>query len=142
MSHPDDPVFKALADPTRRMMLDKLFATPGLTVGDLVANTGMRRQSASKHLKLLEQAGLVHVEWEGREKRHFLNPVPIREIALRWVDKFNQVQADALIAMKQALEDPDQKNSEPEQAMDSLPEEGIKSPQGPIVTSFFTPIED
>lgn len=142
MNHSEDPVFKALADPTRRAMLDKLFDAPGLTLGDLVANTKMRRQSASKHLKLLEQAGLVHVEWDGREKKHFLNPVPIREISLRWVDKFSQVQADALITMKQALEDPDQNSSQPEQADDGAPHERGKNQQGPTVTSFFTPIED
>jgi len=99
-----DLVFKALADETRRRMLDRLLESPGQTLGDLTDGLGMRRQSASKHLKLLEEAGLVSSEWRGREKLHFLNPVPIREISRRWVDKFSEARTDALLTMKQALE--------------------------------------
>ncbi len=98
-----DLVFKALADETRRKMLDRLLAEPGQTLGDLTSGLGMRRQSASKHLKLLEEAGLVTSEWQGREKRHFLNPVPIREISRRWVDKYATARVDALLTMKEAL---------------------------------------
>lgn len=99
-----DLVFKALADATRRAMLDKLLASPGLTLSELVAGTDMRRQSASKHLKLLEDAGLVVTEWQGREKLHYLNPVPIQDISHRWVDKYSKARADAVLALKQALE--------------------------------------
>lgn len=100
-----DTIFKALADPTRRAMLDKLLSSPGLTLGELVEDTDMARQSASKHLALLEQAGLVLVEWQGREKKHFLNPGPIQEISRRWVDKFASHHIDAVINLKHALED-------------------------------------
>lgn len=126
-----DKIFKALADSTRRVMLDKLLAEPGLTLSELVAGTDMRRQSASKHLRILEEAGLLHTEWRGREKVHFLNPVPIQDISRRWVDKFSATRADALLTMKVALE-------ESEAKPDQLPE----IPKGPAVTSFFTPIED
>ncbi len=135
-----DSVFKALADGTRRMMLDKLLANPGQTLGELVADTDMRRQSASKHLQILEHAGLVHVEWEGREKKHFLNPVPIQEIGHRWVDKFSADRVDALLALKGALETdaaPKPSGDEPL----STPKEG-EADRGPSVTSFFTPLED
>lgn len=100
-----DCVFKALADETRRQMLDRLLEEPGLTLGDLVADTGMKRQSASKHLKILEEAGLVVASWEGREKHHFLNPIPIQDISRRWVDKFSRVRADAILNLKAALEE-------------------------------------
>lgn len=140
MTQPMDHVFKALADATRRAMLDKLLASPGLTLGDLVRDTDMRRQSATKHLKLLEEAGLVHVKWEGREKLHFLNPVPIQEISGRWVDKFNKARLDALFSLKSALE------SDKADATDDAPERLTKTEnevmRGPSVTSFFTPIED
>ena len=99
-----DLVFKALADTTRREMLDKLLSAPGLTLNELIAGTDMRRQSASKHVAVLEAAGLVAIEWQGREKRHFLNPIPIQEITRRWVDKYSAVRADAILNLKQALE--------------------------------------
>lgn len=102
-----DDVFKALADPTRRAMLDRLLEKPGLSLGELVDGTGMRRQSASKHLRLLEDAGLVVAAWEGREKKHYLNPVPIRQISDRWVDKFSKARVDAVLMLKQALEEDD-----------------------------------
>ena len=100
----EDAVFSALADRTRRQMLDRLFDSPGMTLNDLVANLGMARQSASRHLKVLEAAGLVTVQWRGREKRHFLNPVPIVEIERRWTAKFTQVRSEALLDMKRRLE--------------------------------------
>ena len=99
-----DLVFKALADTTRREMLDRLLSAPGLTLNELIAGTDMRRQSASKHVAVLETAGLVAIEWQGREKRHFLNPIPIQEITRRWVDKYSAVRADAILSLKQALE--------------------------------------
>lgn len=100
-----DQVFKALADDTRRRMLDRLLEKPGLTLSELVAGTEMRRQSASKHLKILEEAGLVHAERQGREKKHFLNPVPIQEIGRRWVDKYARARLEAILTLKDALED-------------------------------------
>ena len=100
----EDDVFNALADRTRRQMLDRLFDTPGMTLNDLVANLGMARQSASRHLKVLEAAGLVVVQWRGREKKHFLNPVPIVEIERRWTAKFTRIRSDALLDMKEQLE--------------------------------------
>ncbi|NVJ96743.1 MAG: winged helix-turn-helix transcriptional regulator [Alphaproteobacteria bacterium] len=103
-----DIVFKALADETRRQMLDRLLEKPGQTLSDMVSNTGMRRQSASKHLKILEEAGLVVSRREGREKLHFLNPVPIQEISHRWVDKFSKVRAEAILNLKAALESDEQ----------------------------------
>lgn len=99
-----DLIFKALADATRREMLDRLLDQPGLTLGELIAGTEMRRQSASKHVQILEVAGLVITEWQGREKKHFLNPVPIQEISHRWVDKYSEARAEAILNLKQALE--------------------------------------
>lgn len=125
-------VFKALADQTRRNMLDKLLGAAGLSLGELIEGTDMRRQSASKHVQLLEEAGLIHVEWQGREKKHFLNPVPIREISRRWLDKYCEQQADALLTMKQALEEQPQSKADID----------VPVKRGPEVTSFFTPIED
>lgn len=125
-------VFKALADQTRRNMLDKLLRSPGITLGQLIEGTDMRRQSASKHVQILEEAGLVHVEWQGREKKHFLNPMPVREISRRWLDKYSEHQVDALLSMKEAVEEtPIDIHSD---------KEPVK--RGPEVTSFFTPIED
>lgn len=99
-----DLVFKALADTTRREMLDKLLSSPGLTLTELIADIDMRRQSASKHVQILESAGLVVTEWQGREKKHFLNPVPIQTISRRWVDKYSEVRTEAILNLKQALE--------------------------------------
>ncbi len=99
-----DLIFKALADATRREMLDRLLEQPGLTLGELIAGTEMRRQSASKHVQILEAAGLVTTEWQGREKKHFLNPVPIQEISRRWVDKYSEARTEAILNLKQSLE--------------------------------------
>ena len=104
-----DLVFKALADPTRRLLLDVLFAQDGRTLGDLeaaVVATGveMTRFGVMKHLRVLEAAGLVVAVRVGREKHHHLNPVPIRLIHDRWIDKFTERHAAALADLKHSLE--------------------------------------
>ena len=101
----DDRVFKALADPTRRLLLDRLFKRDGLTLTELEAAVGMSRFGVMKHLRLLEEAGLVVTRRSGREKLHFLNPVPIQVIHDRWIDKFTAGTAAALVDLKRALED-------------------------------------
>ncbi len=88
-------------------MLDRLFDAPGLTLGELTGGLDMRRQSASRHLEVLVDAGLVTAEWRGREKRHYLNPVPIAEIGRRWIDKFSGPRAAAILNLRRALEDDD-----------------------------------
>lgn len=100
-----DEVFKALADKNRRKMLDRLFAQPGLTLTELIGNLDMTRQSASRHVSILERAALVVTHWSGREKLHYLNPVPVVEISERWLDKFSTNKALTLRALKTALED-------------------------------------
>lgn len=100
-----DAIFKALADPTRRAMLDRLFDAPGQTLSELIDGLGMRRQSATKHVAVLEAAGLVTSQWHGREKRHYLNPVPVAEISRRWIDKFSGERAEAVLNLKRAIEE-------------------------------------
>ncbi len=100
----DDLVFKALADPTRRFLLDQLFARDGRTLTELESEVDMTRFGVMKHLKLLEEAGLVVTRKEGREKRHFLNPVPIRQIHDRWIDKYTEHHVTALLDLKNQLE--------------------------------------
>ncbi|MCP4896154.1 MAG: helix-turn-helix transcriptional regulator [bacterium] len=100
-----DRVFKALADATRRELLDRLYERPGQTLTELIADLGMRRQSATKHLAILESAELVSTRWRGREKLHYLNPLPIAEIGRRWIDRFSEPRAEALLNLKQALEE-------------------------------------
>src|SRR4051794_12379792 len=95
-----DAVFKALADPTRRELLDALFAEDGQTLGALEARLPMTRFGVMKHLKVLEEAGLVVARKRGREKRHFLNPVPIRLVHDRWVSKYAAPWASGLSALK------------------------------------------
>ena len=102
-----DSAFKALADPTRRLLLDRLNADPGQTLSELIDGIDMRRQSATKHIGILEAAGLINIEWHGREKRHYLNPLPIAEISRRWIDKFSGQRAEAILNLKQALEKKD-----------------------------------
>jgi DNA-binding transcriptional ArsR family regulator len=99
-----DAVFKALADASRRELLDRLRAENGQTLGDLCERLAMTRQAVSKHLGLLEEANLVATVKRGREKLHYLNPVPIHEIAERWIGKFERGRLQALSDMKQALE--------------------------------------
>jgi DNA-binding transcriptional ArsR family regulator len=99
-----DLVFKALADRTRRKMLDRLHADNGQTLGQLCAGLGMSRQGATKHLALLEEANLVVAVWRGREKLHYLNPEPIEAIADRWIGKYERSRVQALSDLKRALE--------------------------------------
>jgi DNA-binding transcriptional ArsR family regulator len=100
----DDRVFKALADPTRRFLLDLLFARDGQTLSALESELAMTRFGVMKHLRVLESAGLVVPRWSGREKLHFLNPVPIRLIHDRWIDKYKERQVSALADLKAQLE--------------------------------------
>jgi DNA-binding transcriptional ArsR family regulator len=95
-----DKVFKALADANRRKLLDVLFKKNGRTLGELADYLDMSRQAASKHLKILEEADLVVVKWNGREKLHFLNPIPIHEIYSRWVSKYEEHRLLALEDLK------------------------------------------
>jgi DNA-binding transcriptional ArsR family regulator len=101
----EDLVFKALADPTRRLLLDRLFERDGLTLGELEAEVPeLTRFGVMKHLGVLEHAGLVVTRKEGRHKFHFLNPVPIQLIHDRWIDKYTERQATALLDLKHTLE--------------------------------------
>src|SRR5947209_6444382 len=100
-----DEVFKALSDPTRRKLLDRLHAENGQTLGDLCERLAMTRQAVTKHLVLLEEANLVATVRRGREKLHYLNPVPIHEIGERWIAKFERGRLQALSDMKKALEE-------------------------------------
>jgi DNA-binding transcriptional ArsR family regulator len=101
----DDPVFKALADPTRRLLLDRLFERDGMTLGELESEVlDLTRFGVMKHLRVLEQAGLVVTLKQGRHKHHYLNPAPIRSIYERWIDKFRGRQAAALLDLKDPLE--------------------------------------
>ena len=97
-------MFKALADPTRRFLLDLLFEREGRTLTDLESKVDMTRIGVMKHLRLLEEAGLVVTRRSGREKLHFLNPVPIRIIHDRWIDKYTEHHASALADLKTNLE--------------------------------------
>jgi DNA-binding transcriptional ArsR family regulator len=103
----DDAVFRALADASRRLLLDRLHQRNGQTLGQLCEGLGMTRQAVAKHLALLEHANLVSSRRQGREKLHFLNPVPINEIAERWIGKFERPRLTALSGLKQELERPD-----------------------------------
>ena len=100
----DDRVFKALADPTRRFLLDLLFAREGQTLTELESAVEMTRYGVMKHLKVLEEAGLVVTRRSGREKLHFLNAVPIREVHDRWIDKYTERHVAALVDLKNELE--------------------------------------
>jgi DNA-binding transcriptional ArsR family regulator len=102
-----DEVFKALADPTRRELLDRLRAGNGQTLGDLCERLSMSRQAVSKHLAILEEANLVAIVRKGREKLHYLNPAPIGEIYDRWIGKYERTRISALADLKRALEDKD-----------------------------------
>src|SRR5687767_4208311 len=99
-----DTIFKALADATRRALLDRLHARNGQTLSELCADLGMTRQAIAQHLALLEQAQLVTIVWQGREKLHYLNPVPLHEISERWIRKYEQQRLEALSDLKQRLE--------------------------------------
>lgn len=99
-----DAAFKALADPVRRQLLDSLHARNGQTLGELCEGRDMSRQAVTKHLAVLEMANLVATERRGREKLHYLNPVPIHEIADRWIGKYERGRLDALANLKRDLE--------------------------------------
>src|SRR4051794_27456434 len=101
----DDRVFKALADPTRRFLLDRLFERDGRTLTELESDLEMTRFGVMKHLRVLEDAGLVVTRRKGREKHHFLNPVPIRLIHDRWIDKYTEHRVAALADLKTELEE-------------------------------------
>jgi DNA-binding transcriptional ArsR family regulator len=101
----DDHVFKALADPTRRLLLDRLYERDGRTLTELESEVEMTRFGVMKHLRVLEDAGLVVTRKSGREKLHFLNPVPIRLIHDRWIDKYTEHRVSALAELKTQLEE-------------------------------------
>jgi DNA-binding transcriptional ArsR family regulator len=100
-----DAVFKALADASRRKLLDQLFKSNGQTLTELCKFLDMSRQAVTKHLVLLEEANLVAVVWRGREKLHYLNPVPIHEISERWIGKYERHRLQALGDLKKGLEE-------------------------------------
>lgn len=102
-----DKVFKALADPTRRRLLDLLHADNGQALGALCEHMDMTRQAVTQHLQQLEQANLVAVVWQGREKLHYLNPVPLHEIYVRWIGKFEHNRLGVLRDLKKKLESND-----------------------------------
>jgi DNA-binding transcriptional ArsR family regulator len=101
----EDHVFKALADPTRRLLLDRLYERDGRTLTELDSEIEMTRFGVMKHLRVLEDAGLVATRRSGREKLHFLNPVPIRLIHDRWIDKYRERRVSALAHLKHELEE-------------------------------------
>ena len=100
----DDAVFRALADASRRQLLDRLFRENGQTLGALCRGLAITRQAVTKHLAILEEANLVSTRRRGREKLHYLNPVPINEIAERWIGKFERPRLAALAELKRDLE--------------------------------------
>src|SRR5215467_74134 len=100
----DDAVFRALADASRRLLLDRLHARNGQTLVELCQGLDMTRQAVAKHLAVLEEANLVSCQRRGREKLHFINPVPINDIAERWISKFDQPRLAALSDLKRQLE--------------------------------------
>ncbi len=97
-------VFKALADESRRYLLDQLFEQNGQSLTELCAGMKMSRQAVTKHLKILEAANLISITWQGREKLHYLNPVPLAEIVHRWVGRFEDVRLEMLIDLKSESE--------------------------------------
>jgi len=102
-----DKVFKALGDPSRRQLLDRLHARNGQTLGELCEHLDMTRQAATQHLGVLEAANLVVTIWRGREKLHYLNPVPLQDIYERWIRKFERQRLRALHDLKKRLEGED-----------------------------------
>ena len=107
MARDEDKVFKALADPSRRRLLDRLRKDSGLSLSELCERHDMTRQAVTKHLAILEAANLVVTVKRGREKLHYLNPVPISEIYMRWIGKFEEGRVAALYNLKQALKESD-----------------------------------
>jgi DNA-binding transcriptional ArsR family regulator len=100
-----DDVFHALADPTRRALLDRLYAKNGQTLGELCTGLAMTRQAVSQHLAVLEAANLTATVWHGREKLHYLNPAPLHEIYERWLGKYERRRLEALSQLKRVLEE-------------------------------------
>ncbi len=142
-----DAVFKALADPTRRSLLDELFRNDGQTLSELAERFAMTRFGVMKHLKQLEEAGLVVTKRRGREKLHFLNPVPIRLVHDRWVSKYAEPWAEGLSGLKTRLETPMEKVFEiyirttPERLWDAITDPEIRSKYtfGARITSDWAP---
>ena len=147
MSRDVDPVFRALADPTRRSLLDELFREDGQTLSALQGRFEMTRFGVMKHLKVLEEAGLVVTRRQGREKLHFLNPVPIRLVHDRWVSKYAEPWAAALSDLKTRLERPMERVFEiyikttPERLWEAITDPEIRSKYnfGAAVRSGWTP---
>jgi len=102
-----DAAFRALADSNRRALLDRLYARNGQTLAQLCEGLDMTRQAVTKHLAILEQANLIATQWQGREKLHYLNPVPIHEIAERWIRKYERGRLRALADLKKRLQGED-----------------------------------
>lgn len=102
-------VFKALADETRRRLLDQLFDENGQTLAQLTKSMDMSRQAVTKHLKILEASNLISVRWQGREKLHYINPVPLAEIVHRWVGRFEEARLDMLVDLKTQSETKERK---------------------------------
>jgi uncharacterized protein YndB with AHSA1/START domain len=142
-----DDVFRALADPTRRSLLDKLFKKDGLTLNALAAEAKMTRFGVMKHLALLEQAGLIATRRRGREKLHYLNPIPIRLVHDRWVSKYTEPWAAALTDLKYRLESTMEKVFEiyikttPERLWHAITDTEMRSKYtfGAVITSDWTP---
>jgi uncharacterized protein YndB with AHSA1/START domain len=142
-----DDVFRALADPTRRSLLDKLFKKDGLTLNALAAEAKMTRFGVMKHLALLEQAGLIATRRRGREKLHYLNPIPIRLVHDRWVSKYTEPWAAALTDLKYRLENTMEKVFEiyikttPERLWHAITDTEMRSKYtfGAVITSDWTP---
>jgi uncharacterized protein YndB with AHSA1/START domain len=142
-----DAVFKALADPTRRSLLDELFRDDGQTLSALERRFAMSRIGVMKHLKQLEDAGLVVTKRRGREKLHFLNPIPIRLVHDRWIDKYTEPWAASLIGLKNELENPMEKvyeiyiHTTPERLWEAITDPEIRSKYnfGAHVSSDWTP---
>src|SRR5438270_3692374 len=143
----DDRVFKALADPTRRFLLDRLFERDGRTLTELETELAMTRFGVMKHLRVLEEAGLVVTRRKGREKLHFLNPVPIRLVHDRWVSKYAEPWAATLSGLKQTLEEQMEKVFEiyikttPERLWEAITDPDMRSKYnfGAVIKSDFTP---
>jgi DNA-binding transcriptional ArsR family regulator len=100
-----DLLFKALADPSRRELLDRLYSQDGQTLSELCEHLDMTRQAVTQHLAVVQAANLIAISWRGREKLHFLNPVPLQEIYERWIRKFDKPRLKALRNLKNRLED-------------------------------------
>src|SRR5215469_15690393 len=143
-----DAVFRALADPTRRSLLDELFGEDGQTLGALEQRLPMTRFGVMKHLRVLEQAGLVTTRRRGREKLHFLNPVPIRLVHDRWVSKYAEPWAASLSEIKRRLEDKTMEKvfeiyikTTPERLWQAITDSDMRRKYtfGAIITSDWTP---